>query len=85
MPDYKSPAWKLNTSYGETLRQSIITSFFLLGLQVHLMANKHDHSHYELIRNPHLPDSRKKPEHIEDETEVMSSLLFSVKDRVKIR
>ncbi len=53
-------------------------------LQLHLMANEHNHSHCELLRNSDLPDSGKKLEHMEDESDVMASLLLSVKDGIKI-
>ena len=44
------------------------------------------HSFFFPVRDagPHLPDSRKKLVHMEDESVVMASLLFSVKDRIKI-
>lgn len=49
-----------------------------------LMANKHNHSHCELLRNFDLPDSRKTLEHMEDESENTASPLLSVKDSAKM-
>lgn len=45
--------------------------------------SQHNHSHCELLINSDLPTSRKKLKHMEDELQVMASLLLSVKDRIK--